>query len=77
MSTIHQKKIYSKKFHDFSKLDLIKQICNLVSQYHNLVFSLSDMFITDERQETLLIEISMLEELIKSKLIISSSMRGF
>jgi hypothetical protein len=77
MSINHQKKIHTNKFHDHSKLELIKQISNLVFQYHNLVFSLSDMFIKDEEKEILLIEISMLEELIKSKLIISSIMRGF
>lgn len=77
MSKKLQNKIYSNQFHDFSKLLLIEQIRNLLSAYHGLVLLLSDLFLSNEKQKELLIEISMIEELIKSKLIISSSMRGF
>ena len=69
--------ILKKKFYDSSKLTLIKEMQNLLKQYHTLVDSLSSMFITEEKQNELLEEIKLLEETLKSKISISSLMRGF
>lgn len=66
-----------KKFYDGSKLTIIKEIQNLLKQYHTLVDSLSSMFTTEEKQNELLEEIKILEDVLKSKLLISSLMRGF
>lgn len=66
-----------KKFYDGSKLIMIKEIQNLLKQYHTLVDSLSSMFTTEEKQNELLEEIKLLEETLKSKISISSLMRGF
>lgn len=66
-----------KKFYDGSKLTMIKEIQNLLKQYHTLVDSLSSMFTTEEKQNELLEEIKLLEQTLKSKISISSLMRGF
>lgn len=66
-----------KKFYDSSKLTMIKEIQNLLKQYHTLVDSLSSMFTTEEMQIELLEEVKLLEETLKSKMSISSLMRGF
>jgi uncharacterized protein Yka (UPF0111/DUF47 family) len=68
---------HKKKFYDGSKLTIIKEIQNLLKQYHTLVDSLSSMFTTEEKQNELLEEIKILEDVLKSKLLISSLMRGF
>ena len=66
-----------KNFYDRSKLTMIKEIQNLLKQYHNLVDSLSSMFTSEEKQKELLEEIKLLEETLKSKMIITTLMRGF
>lgn len=66
-----------KKFYDGSKLTMIKEIQNLLKQYHTLVDSLSSMFTTEEKQNELLEEIKLLEESLKSKMTITTLMRGF
>ena len=69
----------SLKINNFNhnKLDLISEIKNLVKQYYMLVDELSSIFLTKKEKEDLIVEINTLESTIKSKLIISSSMRGF
>lgn len=66
-----------KKFYDSSKLTMIKEMQNLLKQYHTLVDSLSSMFTTEEKQNELLEEIKLLEESLKSKMTITTLMRGF
>lgn len=69
--------ILKKNFYDSSKLTMIKEMQNLLKQYHTLVDNLSSMFTTEEQQNELLEEIKLLEDTLKSKLSISSLMRGF
>lgn len=60
-----------------SKLDVIADIKNLVNQYYLLVDELSSIFLTKKEKEELIEEIKKLEALIKSKLLVSSMMRGY
>lgn len=66
-----------KKFYDSSKLTMIKEMQNLLKQYHTLVDDLSSMFTTEEKQNELLEEIKLLEDTLKSKMTITALMRGF
>lgn len=66
-----------KKFNDSSKLTMIKEMQNLLKQYHTLVDSLSSVFTTEEKKNELLEEIKLLETSLKSKMSITSLMKGF
>ncbi len=66
-----------KKSYDSSKLTMIKEMQNLLKQYHTLVDDLSFMFTTEEKQNELLEEIKILEDTLKSKMTITTLMRGF
>lgn len=66
-----------KNFYDGSKLTMIKEMQNLLKQYHTLVDSLSSIFTSEEKQNELLEEIKLLEETLKSKMTITTLMRGF
>ena len=66
-----------KKFYDSSKLAMIKEMQNLLNQYHTLVDDLSSMFTTEEKQNELLEEIKILEGTLRSKILITTLMRGF
>lgn len=66
-----------KKNHNNNKLKAITELQNLFKQYHILVDDLSSIFTTEQKQEELQEEIKILEDTLKSKLTISSLMRGF
>lgn len=60
-----------------NKLDVIADIKNLVKQYYLLVDELSSIFLTKKEKEELIEDIKNLEALIKSKLLVSSMMKGY
>lgn len=66
-----------KNFCDGNKLVMIKEMKNLLQQYYILVDELSSIFTTEQKQKELLEEIKLLEDILKSKITITSLMRGF
>lgn len=66
-----------KKNYNNNKLKAIAELQNLFKQYHTLVDDLSSIFTTEQKRQELLEEIKILEDTLKSKLTISSLMRGF
>jgi uncharacterized protein Yka (UPF0111/DUF47 family) len=66
-----------KKFYDGSKLTMIKEMQNLLKQYHTLVDKLSSILTTEEQRNELVEEIKLLEDTLKSKMTITTLMRGF
>lgn len=67
-----------KKWKDSShKLNIVGEIQHLTKNYFLLVNSLGNMFLSLEEKEKLRAEIEEIEKSLKSKLSISSMMRGF
>lgn len=61
---------------NLNKLNLVADLKQLVKEYYILVDELSSIFISSKEQKELEAEIKLIEDTLKSKLIISSSMRG-
>lgn len=74
MSTYAQKQI---KKQTLNKLNIVAEIKQLTKEYYILIDELSSIFISSKEQKELEAEIKLIEQTLKSKLIISSSMRGF
>lgn len=74
MTTYLSKQI---KKNNSNKLNLVVEIQQLTKQYYSLVNELSSLFVSSDDIKSLQNEILLLEQVLKSKLIISSSMRGF
>ena len=74
MSTYLKKQI---KKNNLNKLNLVSELQQLTKQYYFLVNQLSSILVSSEDIKSLQNEILLLEQVLKSKLIISSSMRGF
>lgn len=74
MSTYAQKQ---KQKENKNKLNLVAEIKQLTKEYYILIDELSSLFISSSEQKELEAEIKLIEQTLKSKLIISSSMRGY
>lgn len=73
MSTYQQNQ---KKKSNLNKLSIVTEIKQLSKEYYILIDELSSIFISSKEQKELEAEIKLIEDTLKSKLIISSSMRG-
>lgn len=62
---------------DTSKVKMIKELQNLMNQYYLLVDKLSSIFITEKEKNELIEEIKLLETSLRSKISITTLMRGF
>ena len=62
---------------DNSKIKMISELQNLVKQYYVLVDELSSIFTNETKKDELIEEIKILETTLKSKLSITSCMKGF
>lgn len=68
----------SKKWKSSSdKLNIVGEIQHLTKQYFLLVNSIGNMFLTKEEKKQIQEEINEIETTLKSKLTISSFMRGY